>query len=58
MYWKGKPVFETYTDPAGHEHKLHKDCFKQGDYGSPAITAQPDMELQKATLILRIAAAR
>lgn len=48
VYWKGKPVFETYTDPLGHEHHLHKNCYKYGGYADKPITAQPDMEYQKA----------
>ena len=58
MYWKGKPVFESYTDPAGNEHKMHKDCFKYGHYGDKPVTAQPDMEYQRATIMNTKAAAR
>lgn len=41
VYADGQPIFAEYTDPIGNRHKLHKDCFKQGSYDKPAITAAP-----------------
>ncbi len=58
MYVKGKPVFSAYTDLAGFDHNMHKDCFKRGNYATKAVTAQPDMEFQKATLMATVGAAR
>jgi len=34
-------VFAIYIDPLGHEHKMHKECLKYGDYGKRPVTAQP-----------------
>lgn len=30
--------FKVYTDPIGHKHKLHKDCFDDGGYGAKTPT--------------------
>lgn len=37
-YYMGEPVFQTYVDPLGHEHKLHKMCHEYGGYAVKPIT--------------------
>lgn len=29
VYVGGIPIFATYVDPIGVEHKMHKDCLKR-----------------------------
>ncbi|MBW7902986.1 MAG: hypothetical protein H3C26_16005 [Rhodocyclaceae bacterium] len=39
--FNGEPSFETYADPLGHEHKLHKPCFRFGGYTKKPLSATP-----------------
>ena len=34
---KAVPVWVRYVDPAGHEHRLHVDCARRGDYGTDMV---------------------
>ena len=34
---KAVPVWVRYVDPAGHEHRLHVDCARRGDYGTDLV---------------------
>ena len=46
---RGKPIFATYVDPIGVEHKMHRACAALPEYQKPVTAQERDRAPRAAT---------